>query len=278
MKITFSRTFIWALIIVVVGAAGSGRQSPQSVAESFAPGDSLRSLKNTAFKRGEKLRYRFHYGIINAGEAFLQVLDEDKKIGPRNTLHVLGVGYSNSSFDLFFKVRDRYESYIDEKSLAPWLFIRRVNEGGYKLSQNLIFNQYKSTVDSDGKMFDTPEYAQDMISAFYYARTIDFSKAKEGDIFEIPSFVDNEYWPLRIKYVGKEVIKSDVGRIRCLKFRPVVQKGRIFKKEEDMNAWISDDQNKVPIRAEAKILVGSIRMDLTEYSGLMGPLSLVEKK
>jgi hypothetical protein len=116
-----------------------------------------------------------------------------------------------------------------------------------------------------------------MLSAFYYARTLDYSNVKEGEIIEFPCFVDNEVWPLKMRYVGKETIKSDMGKVRCMKFRPVVQTGRIFKKEEDLTAYISDDKNKIPIRAEAKILVGYIKMDLTEYSGLAHPLAIVEK-
>src|ERR1035437_442011 len=238
----------------------------------------LRSQKNEAFKRGEVLTYRMHYGFINAGEIVMQVLDENKKVGERNTLHVVGIGYTTGSFDWFFMVRDKYESYIDEDAIIPWLFIRRVNEGGYKIEQNQIFSHYKNTMDMDGKKFDVPENVQDMISSFYYALTIDFSNAKEGDVFEFPCFVDDQVWPLRIKYMGKETIKSDIGKIRCIKFHPVVQKGRVFKKEEDMNAWISDDKNRIPIRAEAKIAVGSVKMDLTEYSGLANPLALEEKE
>lgn len=239
--------------------------------------DSLRKIKNESFRRGEKLTYRLHYGFLTAGEATIEITDENKKIGERNTLHAVGTGQTISAFNWFFKVRDRYESYIDENALVPWVFIRRVNEGGYIISQNQVYNPYKNTVDSDGKNFDLPDGIQDMLSAFFYARTMDFSNAKEGDIFEFPCFVDNEIWPLKIKFVGREIIHSDIGKIHCLKFHPVVQKGRIFKNEEDMNAWISDDKNKIPIRAEAKILVGSIKMDLTGYSGIANELSLVKK-
>ncbi len=242
------------------------------------PQDQLRQQPNEAFKRGEKLKYRMHYGFINAGEIVMEVLDENKPIGGRNTFHVAGTGYTKGSFDFFFKIRDRYETYIDEEAIIPWLFMRRVNEGGYKISQNQIFNHYKNTMDKDGKIYDVPDGVQDMTSSFYYARTIDFSNAKEGDVFEFPCFVDDQVWPLRIKYVGRETIDSDIGEIRCIKFHPVVQKGRIFKKEEDMTAWISDDKNKIPVRAEAKIAVGSVKMDLTEYSGIASTLALVEKK
>ena len=236
-------------------------------------GNNFRTIKNDAFVRGERLKYHVHYGFISAGEVIIQITNETKQIGERNTFHAIGIGYSTGTFDWFFKVRDRFESYIDEEAIIPWFFIRRCNEGGYLINQNQIYNNYKNTVDSDGKKIDLPDNIQDMVSAFYYARTIDFSDAESGDIFEIQCFMDNEVWPLKIKYVGKEVIKTDIGKIRCLKFRPIVQKGRIFKREEDLNAWITDDKNKIPIRAEAKILIGAISMDLIEYSGLANPLT-----
>jgi hypothetical protein len=236
----------------------------------------LRVANNEAFKKGEMLKFRLHYGFIDAGEAVLQVMNEDREIGGRKVYHMVGVGYSKGSFDWFYKVRDRYETYVDEKALVPWIFIRRVDEGGYIINQDYIFNQFKHKVDiGGGKVFDTPEHVQDMLSAFYYARSLDFSNAKAGDIYTIPAFVDKEVYPMKIKYVGKETIKTDLGKFRCLKFRPVVQKGRIFKKEEDLNVWITDDKNHIPIRAQANILVGSIKMDLIQYSGLANPISKV---
>ena len=128
---------------------------------------------------------------------------------------------------------------------------------------------------ADGKSFETPENVQDMLSSFYYSRCIDYSKAKEGDIFTIPSFVDNEIFEMKIKFIGREIIETNLGKFKCIKFRPVVQKGRVFKKEEDLNVWITDDANHIPIRAQAEILVGSIKMDLESYSGLANPISKI---
>lgn len=233
-------------------------------------------LQNKAFKKGELLKYRIHYGFIDAGEATIEIKEEEHNIGGKNAFHVLGLGYSKNTFDWFFRVRDRYETYIDPEAMAPLVFIRRVDEGGYIINQNMVFNHEKKKVDSDGKIFDIPENVQDMISAFYYARCIDFSNAKTGDIFTIPSFVDNEYFPLQIKFVGRESIKSDIGKIKCLKFRPVLQKGRIFKNEEDLKVWISDDGNRIPIRAQADILFGSLKIDLSDYKGLANKMALTD--
>jgi hypothetical protein len=238
-----------------------------------------RKINNTAFKVGEELRYRLHYGFVDAGEAILKVNHCDKKINGRSIIHVEGVGRTISGFDWFYKVRDRYESYIDAEALFPWLFVRRCNEGGYIINQDYTFLQHKNKVDNgEGKHFETPEMVQDMLSSFYYARTLNFDNAKPGDIYTIPIFYDNTNFPLKIKFLGKETISLRMGKFHCLKFCPVVEKGRIFKSEEDMQVWISDDQNKIPLLAKSKILVGSIKMEVVEYKNLAAPIAKVEKK
>ena len=230
----------------------------------------LPEKSNSAFKTGESLHYRLHYGIIDAGVAVIEVMPEIKEFGGHKVYHIIGYGNSKGTFNWFFKVKDVYESYIDKDALVPWYFIRRCNEGGYLINQDYLFNHYDKKVNivGDEKKYDVPPGVQDMISSFYYARNLDFTDAKEGSIYEIPSFVDKKMWTLKIKYVCKETIETDVGKFRCLKFRPIIQTGRIFKKEEDLNVWITDDKNHIPVRAQAKILVGSIKMDITSYKNL----------
>lgn len=235
-----------------------------------------RKVNNTAFKRGEELKYRVHYGTVNAGEAVMSVNQDNKLINGRPTLHVIGTGQSKGAFDWFYKVRDRYESYVDEEALMPWLFIRNVDEGGFKIKQNQIYDHNGGKVNSNGKSLVVPKYIQDMLSSFYYARTLDFTNAKKGDIYAVQTFVDDEIWDLKIKFLGKETISTDVGKVSCLKFCPVVQKGRVFKKEEDLTVYISDDANHIVMRAQGEILVGAIKMDLTSYSGLANTLNIVK--
>jgi len=229
----------------------------------------LPSNPSTAFKEGEVLTYRLHYGIIDAGIAILEVKPSVMEISGRKVYHVVGNGYSKGTFDWFFKVRDRYETFIDKDAMVPWMFVRRVDEGGVKFSQDYVFNHYTKKVDvGSGEKYDVPVGIQDMLSAFYAARNLDFSVAKEGDIFSLNSFIDKELWPVKMRYIGKETIDCEIGTYKCLKFRPIVQKGRVFKSEEDLTVWITDDKNHIPLRAQAKILVGSVKMDITNASGL----------
>lgn len=237
----------------------------------------LPNKSNNAFKAGEILTYKLHYGIIDAGVAVLEVKPTILDVSGRKVFHVVGNGYSRGTFDWFFKVRDRYETFIDKDAMLPWMFVRRVNEGGYIINQDYTFNHYTNKVDvGEGEKISIPEGTQDMISAFYSARNLDLSTAKEGDVFTINSIVDKEIWPLKIRYVGKDEIKTELGKYKCLKFRPIVQKGRIFKHEEDLNVWISDDENHVPLRAQAKLLVGSVKLDIVSAQNLANPTAQIQ--
>ena len=243
---------------------------------TFSNAQSLRNVKNNAFQPNETLEYRVHYGFVDAGEARLEVMPGLKDIGGRKCMHVIGTGKSVGAFDWFFKVRDRYESYIDHEALIPWMFIRKIDEGGYVKNQNVSFNHFKKTASSEKKTINTPNHVQDMISAFYYARTLDFTNAQPGDTFVIHTYLDDETFPMTIKYVGKETIKTKAGKFRCIVFHPMLLEGRVFKEQDDMTVWVTDDENRIPVRAEAEILVGSIKMDLKKYSGVANPLALVK--
>ncbi|MEZ4721023.1 MAG: DUF3108 domain-containing protein [Flavobacteriales bacterium] len=234
-------------------------------------------VKHNAFKRGERLEYDVSYGWIDAGEAIIEITNEKKTIAGRDVMHVVGKGNSMGTFNFFFKVRDTYETYMDTKGVFPWIFVRDIQEGDFATKQYYTFDQFKRKVKTHkGTEHEVPVGVQDMISSFYYARSMDFTDAKPNQVYEMWIFIDNELWPLRFRYLRQERIKVDKGTFDCLVFVPVVQKGRIFKKEEDMMVWVTDDANKIPVQAKAKILVGSITMELRNYSGLANPVSIVK--
>lgn len=240
---------------------------------------SLPSVTNNSFQVGEKLRYRVTYGFVDAGEAIMEVKSTSKKVNGRDLLHLKGTGRTLGGFNAFYKVHDVYESYVDKKGVFPWFFVRRVDEGGYKINQDYAFKHDKFKVDNgEGKEFKIPMGIQDMVSSFYYARTLDFKNMVKGDIIEFKCFMDDEIWPCKIKYVGDEVIHIRKGKFSCKKFIPIVQKGRYFESENDLNFWITNDENRIPILVRAKLPVGTIKLHLVEWEGLKHDISKVLKK
>lgn len=236
----------------------------------------LRKVNQEAFVPGEQLKFRVHYGFMDAGEATLTVSPTLKTVFGKSCYQVIGEGKSVGAFDWFFKVRDRYESYIDKDAMLPWYFVRDVREGGYKVNQKVKFDHVNGLATSEKKAVKTPKHVQDLLSAFYFARTIDFSRAAPGDTFVIQTYLDDAIFPMMLKYTGKVILSTDKGKVRCMKFKPYVMEGRVFKEQESMTIWISDDKNRLPVRAEANLMVGSIKMDLLEYTGVAHPLALVK--
>jgi hypothetical protein len=269
-----------AVSIVALCSAAHLISSQDKLEQAIPNVSSQRELPvkpNEAFKEGEILSYRLHYGVMDAGVVVMEVKPELIEVNGRKVYHVVGNGYSKGTFDWFFKVRDRYETFIDKDAMLPWMFVRRVYEGGVTINQDYTFNHYTNKVDvGGGEKVDIPQGTQDMISAFYSARNLDLTNAKEGDIFTINSIVDKEIWPLKIRYVGKEKITCDIGTFNCVKFRPIVQKGRIFKREDDLNVWLTDDKNHVPLRAQAKLVVGAVKLDIVSVKNLANPTSQVK--
>lgn len=186
---------------------------------------------------------------------------------------MVGDGKTYSFYDKIFKVRDKYESYIDTATLQPYKFVRNVYEGGYKKYESIAFNKTTNTAVTNDGVYKTPPCIQDVLSSIYYARNIDFDKYKPEDKIPFSIFLDNEVFDLYIRYLGKETVKTKYGKFRAIKFKPLLIKGTLFEGGEKMNVWVTDDQNRIPVRIESPITVGSVKVDLIGHRNLRYPLS-----
>ncbi len=238
-------------------------------------GEEFCGIRNYAFGDGENISFNVFYSVIglyvNAGSANFTVSSEH--INNRAVYHVIGTGSSNPSYDWIFKVRDRYESYIDTASLQPVKFVRDINEGGFKKYENVTFNHQANTAVTTNGVFKVPFCIQDVLSSIYYARNIDFNKYVAGDKIPFTMFLDNEVYNLYIKYLGKETVKTKYGKFNAIKFKPLLVKGTLFEGGEKMTVWVSDDPNHIPLRIESPIVVGSVKVDMMQYRNLRHPLS-----
>jgi hypothetical protein len=237
---------------------------------------SFDSPQEDAYGVGEFFKFRIHYGIVNAGYATLEV--KDATINNKKTFHVVGKGYTTGMSRFFFKVDDLYESYIDKETRNPYRFVRKIDEGGYTKNQEGFFTQAVNKVivkdykHKTEKTLYIPKNTQDILSTFYYLRNHpNIDKLKIGESVAIDMFFDDETTKFKLKFMGREDITTKFGVVPSMIFRPLVQSGRVFKEQESLTVWISDDDNKVPLRIKASLAVGSIKADIDAYKGLKKP-------
>jgi hypothetical protein len=237
--------------------------------------------QESAFDTGEWFKFKMSYSKwLKAGNATLTI--QDGKINGKDVYHVVGKGWTTGMIKWFFKVEDRYETYIDKKTNVPYRFIRNIDEGGYTKDVEIEFDHVNHKAHNYDKkhnvkkVFDTKPNIQDMVSTFYYLRNrIDASKIKVGDEFKVDMFFDEEIYGFKLKYLGEEIIETDFGRISSLKFRPSVMAGRVFKEEESLTLWVSNDKNKIPLRIKADLRIGSLRADMEAFRGLKHQFKIV---
>ncbi|MGB2759999.1 MULTISPECIES: DUF3108 domain-containing protein [Maribacter] len=235
----------------------------------------------SAFKTGEWLKFRMHYGFLNASYATLQV--NSTTIDDKPVYHVVGHGETTGVASWFFKVDDTYESYFDKRDGKPYRFVRKIDEGGYTKDVEINFDHNASKAELNDKKnkkklnFTLENNIQDLISAFYFLRNNYKTEDLEvGKAITLKMLYDDDgIFDFKLKYLGLEVLNTKYGKVECLKFRPLVQSGRVFKEQESLSLWVSNDDNRIPIRIKADLAVGAIKADLDGYNGLKHQFKII---
>lgn len=242
----------------------------------------MSAQSHQAFDAGEWFRFRIHYGMFNASFATLEVKETTLRNKP--VYHVVGKGKSTGLLHLFFKVDDNYETFMDKKSGEPLRFIRQIDEGGHTRDLLIDFDHDSNTAHVFNRKYNTrntysiPENVHDMLSSFYYLRNnLDVSSLEHGEMFSIKMFIDDENHDFKLKFLGREVVKTKMGNIAALKFQPYVLTGRVFEKKESLTIWVSDDKNRMPLKIKADLAVGSLNADIDAFKGLKYPLNIIMK-
>lgn len=240
-------------------------------------------LSGRSFKGGEKLSYVVYYNWgmlwVEAGSATFSVYDE--KISTLPVYHFKGEGSSFTKYDWFYKVRDTFESFADTAELKPFRYIRNSNEGGNKVYNDNYFDfrrgvAHYTGIDKKNRIAkDTCRInacTKDVLTMIYYARCLDFSHSKPGDKIPVDVYLDGKVYAQYIRYVGRETIPTFLGTTPCIRFSPLLISGTIFKEGDEMNVWVTDDENRIPVYIETPIVVGSVKVKLTSVSGNKYPL------
>lgn len=261
------RSFKWVYVFLII-LAGNMLITPQS---SSSEGE-FRVLENKAFKEGEKLVFDVDYGFVTAGIATMEV-PRIKRISGRNAYHVTFEVNTVPSFDVFYKVRDRYETYIDTEGLFPWRFEQHIREGGYTRDFSAFFDQRKGKAKTSEGEYEIPLYVNDIVSAFYFARTLDYSGMKVNDRIKLQNFYKDKVYDLDVKYLGIETIEVPAGKFECIVVEPMVREGGLFKHEGNIVIWLTNDELKVPTKVRTKVVIGYVEAKLTNYQGLAGQIT-----
>lgn len=269
------REYVLILSLCII----SSSMQPVLFHKEVLPKDEFCTMRNKSFKAGERITYYVYYALagiyVNAGTAIFS--SSLGNLNGRPVYHLVGDGKTLTSYDWIYRVRDRYESYIDTTTLQPLRFVRNVNEGGHKKYETITFNRNTNTAITNKGVYKVPDCVQDVLSAVYYARNINFNKYKPDDKIPFSMFLDDEVYHMYIRYLGKEEVKTRYGTFQAIKFKPLLLEGTIFSGGEKMTVWVSDDENKVPLRIESPIVVGSVKVDMMNYKNLRYPLTALKK-
>jgi hypothetical protein len=243
--------------------------------------DEFCGTRNSAFLPGETITYKAYYAVANiyfaGGDAVLNIKEEE--LNGKGVYHITGTGKSTNFLDHLFKVRDKYQTYIDTGTLKPYKFIRDVREGGYRKFESVDFIRSANTAVTAAGVFSVPPCVQDALSAIFYARNIDVNRYHEEDKVPFSMFLDDHIYNMYIRYMGKEIITTRYGTFRTIKVKPLLIKGALFEGGEKMTVWVSDDANRIPLRVESPIRVGNIYADMIQCQNLRYPLSsLIAKR
>ncbi len=236
-------------------------------------------VENHTFQNGEFLKFRVHYGLVTAGYASIEVAPNLKEKHGKSCHHLIGRGWTSSGFDIFYKVRDCYESYVDKNSLLPVQFNRGIKEGKFESYTEVRFDQVAHTAyythrNKQISPYKVPPNIQDVISSFYFARaTNNHAVMKNGDRFSLRNFIDRKTFGLEAELVDREKIKVDGQKYNALHFKLLIEEAGLITDGSKIDFWISDDDNKIPLRIQSDLMIGSLKADLIETKGLKHPFT-----
>jgi hypothetical protein len=277
MKLKFKViSLIFSLLILIITAFiySSNSQKPNiDLRDSTQTANyKFRYLKNESFGFGERLDYKVGYKFITAGTGYLQIAKDPVYRYGRPCYLVQFEVKSLESLDFLYRVRDAYSTVLDVAGIFPWEFTQKIREGNYKRDSKAYFDQFNHKAFVGDKTFEVSEYIHDIVSAFYYVRTLNLSQMQKGNVIYLENFFDNKSYKLGVKIHGKSIAEVDAGKFNCVVVEPLVVEGGLFKSEGSIYIWLTDDERKIPVKVATRIPIGFVEATLTSYKGTRGPI------
>ena len=224
----------------------------------------------TAPWKNEQLKYGVYYSFIKAGTAYIKnrgLVDIDGH--PAYLIQTSA--FSATVIDAVFKVRDINYSWIDATDFYSRGYTQSLREGNYKRDEWVIFDYDKNTYYGEIKKKaearalegSLSQKVLDMLSALYYVRVHSLEPGQEV-VFDIIN--REEQYPLIVKVLGRETVKTNAGKFKCIVVEPKFRGEGIFvSKGKSLKVWLTDDKYKMPVKMKAEVFIGSVSAELLEY-------------
>jgi hypothetical protein len=231
----------------------------------------------SAFMPGEEIRYRVHYSIFNAGEAIMRVTNQHYRVNNRICYRAEVIGNSTGAFDRIVRIRDVWGSYFDTIGYQPQKSFRSIQENRYRKKEEIYFDYAKNTAriqSENGSPEEIPVQAnvQDMVSGYYFLRLQKYDHLRNNDTIRLTGIFENKTYNFKIIYLGKERIKTKFGKADSFVISPIMPDNKLFSGRNPIKMWISDDQNRIPLKIEAELVLGSLDLDISDYANLKYPI------
>lgn len=239
------------------------------------------------FEPGESLSFKARIGWVKAAEANFAVNKDIYQTNGRPTWRIDINAWTVGIFDLVSSVRDNWGTYMDTSNYETQQFYRYIKEGRFRKNEIVHFDHdkdsvtveklHKETLDLERTVdYRISDNVQDMVSSFYYLRAIEWSNYDIGDVITVNVFFDDKLEPQRVKIIDREVVKTALGEVKAVILVPIREKDSLFVEENTVRVWLSDDDNRIPLKVKAKIYVGYLTVDITGAKNLKHSLALVE--
>ena len=234
---------------------------------------SLSAQENKALIAGENLQYRIHLGFINAAEATIKSSPEISTIGHQTVRKVEIEGKTTGVLELFSPLRDYWSAQLDTESLFPLKTEMRKREGRYRKQETVLYQMDKGfakiTSPQNNPVTSTisgPKDLLDLISAYYFLRSKPVSDKKPGSRWSAQVLVDSKIYELVLVVRAKETIETESGKRASIKTNILLPKNNLFKEEDAIRLWISDDAYQVPLKVQVNLKIGFLTIDLIDYT------------
>ncbi len=248
------------------------------------PGEAVRYLPQSSFGRGEVINYKVHYGLINAAEATVETAGALERVADRPCYKASVSGRTIGSFDFFLRIRDQWRAYIDTASILPLRAQRDITEKGYHKKETVDFDQIHAVADVQNHDKDNPtrtsvkvaNHCLELVSGFFYLRTLNLDRMRAGETVRMPAYFDGDNYVLEVVYKGRETVETKAGTVRVFKLVPKMPTNKVFKGENAVSVYLSDDRNKIPVLFQAEMFVGAVKVDMYQYRGLKWRLNMAQ--